>query len=65
MGPAPTELIGTHLCSGCNGTWTITGVGKGAKTELKHSCSMCGDDSAFCCATTTNAPPTQGMQTDK
>src|ERR1035441_7950456 len=33
MGPAPTELIGTHQCPGCGGTWTITGVGKGAKTE--------------------------------
>jgi len=65
MGPAPTELIGTHQCSGCGGTWAITGVGKGAKTELKHSCSKCGDDSGFCCATTKNAPPTKGMETDK
>ncbi|MDD5140605.1 MAG: hypothetical protein PHY43_10145 [Verrucomicrobiales bacterium] len=65
MGPAPTELIGTHACAGCGGTWTITGVGKGATTELKHSCSACGDDSGFCCATTPNAKPTKGMGTDK
>jgi|SRR5665213_1639298 len=63
MGPAPTELIGTHACAGCGGTWTITGVGKGATSELKHSCSACGDDSGFCCATTPNAKPTTGMGT--
>ena len=62
MGPAPTELIGTHTCAGCGGTWTIVGVGKGAKTELKHTCSMCGDDSGFCCATSTNSAPTKGME---
>lgn len=61
----PTELIGTHECPGCKGTWTITGVGKGATTELKHSCSKCGDDSAFCCATTTNQPPTKGMESEE
>ncbi len=63
MGPAPTELIGTHACAGCGGTWTITGVGKGATSELKHSCSACGDSSGFCCATTPNAKPTKGMDT--
>lgn len=56
-----TELIGTHACSGCGGTWTIVGVGKGATTELKHTCTKCGDDSAFCCATSKNAKPTTGM----
>jgi hypothetical protein len=63
MGPAPTELIGTHACAGCGGTWTITGVGKGATSELKHSCSACGDSSGFCCAITPNAKPTKGMDT--
>ena len=61
-GGASAERISTHTCPGCNGTWTITGVGKGATTELKHSCSMCGDDSAFCCATTHAAKPTEGME---
>lgn len=60
-----TELIGTHTCPGCGGKWTITGVGKGAKTELKHSCSMCGDDSAFCCAAKPGAKPTDGMEEKK
>ena len=64
-GGPPTELIGTHACAGCKGTWTITGVGKGAKAELKHSCSACGDDSGFCCATTPNAKPTKGMEEEK
>lgn len=57
----PTELIGTHACPGCNSTLTVTGVGKGAHTELKHSCKVCGDNSAFCCATSKNAKPTEGM----
>ena len=60
-----TELIGTHACAGCGGTWTITGVGKGAKTELKHSCSMCGDDSGFCCATKPGEGATKGMDEEK
>jgi|SRR5450756_1595990 len=65
MRPAPTELIGSHACAGCGGTWTITGVGKGAKGELKHTCSMCGDNSGFCCATTANSKPTEGMEDKK
>jgi hypothetical protein len=65
MGPAPTELIGTHACAGCGGTWTITGVGKGATTEYVHTCSVCGSGSGFCCATTPNSGPTKGMEDDK
>ena len=60
MGPAPTELIGTHACAGCGGTWTITGVGKGKTTELKHSCTKCGDDSGFC--SKPGSGPTKGME---
>ncbi len=52
-----------HLCPGCSGTMTVVGVGKGASTQFKHVCSMCGSDSAFCCATTTNSVPTAGMDT--
>jgi hypothetical protein len=58
----PTELIGTHACAGCNSTITVTGHAKGDITELKHSCKACGDDSAFCCATTKDAKPTKGME---
>ena len=60
-----TALIGTHMCAGCNSTLTIVGVQKGAHAELKHTCAMCGDNSAFCCATTPDAKPTKGMETDK
>lgn len=62
QGGRSTELIGTHACAGCGGTWTIKGVGKGATTELKHSCTACGDDSGFCCATTPRSGPTEGME---
>ena len=61
-GGQPKELIGTHACAGCGGTWTIIGVGKGAKTELKHNCTACGEDSGFCCATTPDSGPTRGME---
>jgi len=61
-GGQPTELIGTHACAGCNSTLEVTGHGKGKETVLKHSCKACGDDSAFCCATTKDAAPTKGME---
>lgn len=61
-GGQPTELIGTHGCAGCGGTWKITGVGKGATTALKHSCTMCGDDSGFCCASRPGSGPTHAME---
>jgi hypothetical protein len=51
-----------HLCPGCGGSMTVEGVGKGASTHFEHVCSVCGSDSAFCCATSTNSPPTTGME---
>ena len=57
-----TELIGTHACKGCNSKLTVTGHAKGDITELKHSCTMCGDDSAFCCATKPGSGATKGME---
>ena len=65
MGPAPTELIGTHACAGCGGTWTITGVGKGKTAKLEHTCSVCGDGSGFCCATKPGEGATKGMEEEK
>jgi hypothetical protein len=56
------ELIGTHACTGCNSTLTVTGHAKGDITELKHSCAACGDDSAFCCATKSGSGATKGME---
>jgi hypothetical protein len=61
----PTELIGTHECPGCKSTLTVVGVQKAGHTELKHTCAMCGGNSAFCCATTPDAKPTAGMENNK
>jgi hypothetical protein len=58
----PTAIIGNHACAGCNSTLEVTGHGRGKEAVLKHTCSACGDDSAFCCATTKNARPTAGME---
>ena len=51
-----------HYCPGCKSTITITGVGFGSKEEVKHTCEACGSDSMFCCATKSEAAPTQGME---
>jgi hypothetical protein len=43
-----------HDCSGCGGKITLktTGGGKGPTvSEYTHTCSKCGDKSAFTCAT--------------
>lgn len=54
-----------HLCPGCSSTITVVGVGKGKHDEVKHVCEKCGDESAFCCATKSGAPPTKGMEKEK
>jgi ribosomal protein L44E len=59
----PTEMIGTHACQGCNSTLTVTGHTKGDTVELKHTCTACGDDSAFCWATKPGRETTKGMET--
>ncbi len=64
-GGQPKELIGTHACAGCKSELTVVGVQKGAHTELKHSCKVCGDDSAFCCATKPGSGATKGMEEKK
>jgi len=40
-----------HACPGCGGTIVTTSVagGKASITQVKHTCSKCGDNSAFCC----------------
>jgi hypothetical protein len=58
----PTEVIGTHACSGCKSKLTVVGHAKGDIVELKHSCGACGDDSAFCCATKPGSGATKGME---
>lgn len=58
----PKDLIGIHACQGCKSTVAVVGVQKGSRTELKHSCVACGDNSAFCCATKPGGGPTHGME---
>ena len=51
-----------HLCAGCKSTITVVGS-KAHNTEvIKHVCQTCGDDSAFCCATSLSASATKGME---
>ena len=63
----PMELIGTHPCTGCHSTVTVTTTsqGKGKEAVLKHSCSSCGDDSAFCCATKRGSSATESVDKEK
>jgi hypothetical protein len=50
-----TRVETVHGCPGCGGKMTL-------KQGWVHTCSMCGDNSAFCCATTVPAKPTPGME---
>lgn len=53
------EALTVHQCPGCGGMMTVRGD---KQTHLVHTCSKCGDDSAFCCATTPGGTPTKGME---
>lgn len=43
-----TESYTMHLCDGCKTTTSVVGMGKAARTEYKHTCSVGAD--ASCCA---------------
>jgi predicted RNA-binding Zn-ribbon protein involved in translation (DUF1610 family) len=58
----PVKLIGVHGCPGCKGEVTISPHMKGRELALKHVCTACGDDSAFCCATRKAGDSTKGME---
>jgi predicted RNA-binding Zn-ribbon protein involved in translation (DUF1610 family) len=47
-----------HQCPGCGGEMTRKAGTK--ETAWAHTCSKCGDDSAFCCATE-SGKATSGM----
>lgn len=51
-----------HYCPGCKSTITVTGSWLNGKETVKHTCDACGSDSVFCCATSKEAPPTEGME---
>ena len=55
-----------HLCPGCGGTVETVGHGQQDKhAVLTHTCSKCGDGSAFCCATKPGSGSTKGMEKQK
>ena len=51
-----------HYCPGCKSSITTTGTWKEKKETIKHTCDNCGSDSVFCCASTREGQPTEGMQ---
>ena len=51
-----------HLCAGCKTTITVVGSKAHNQEVIKHVCEACGDESAFCCATTKTAEATKGME---
>jgi len=52
------QALMVHQCPGCGGTMTVRGD---KQSQMIHTCSKCGDDSAFCCATTKDTKGTKGM----
>ena len=54
-----------HLCPGCGGHIEVVGHGKQKTDVVTHTCSKCGDDSAFCCATKAGSGASMGMQHEK
>lgn len=56
-----TATIQRHECPGCKTTLVTEGVGKQAKSVVKHVCTMCGSTEAFCCVMKKGATSTTGM----
>ena len=58
-----------HECPGCGGEFTMKSVPAGQGTvslaEYVHTCSKCGDESAFCCAASASGTATKGMKKEK
>ena len=59
-----------HECPGCGVEFSMKDVpaGQGGKvsvSEYVHTCTKCGDDSAFCCATKPGTGATKGMEKEK
>lgn len=62
-----TKLIAgeKHLCPGCNSIITVVGSKAHGKEVIKHTCKVCGDESAFCCSSKPGGAATKGMDKDK
>jgi hypothetical protein len=50
------------MCPGCDSVITTVGTGHNAKSEVKHVCEKCGDESVFCCATKPGSAPAKSME---
>lgn len=51
-----------HECPMCGGTVTSVGQRMDKKDVVTHTCSKCGGESAFCCATKPGEGATKGME---
>ncbi len=60
---AKTQLVGRHLCNGCETTITVEGHGKAKHDVVTHKCTSCGADSLACCSTKKgDVTATKGME---
>ena len=64
-GRQETANIPRHECPGCNTKIVTEGVGKQAKSVVKHTCKECGSEDAYCCVIKKGAGPTPGMEEHK
>ena len=51
-----------HECQMCGGTIETVGQRMDKKDVITHTCSKCGGESAFCCATKPGEGATKGME---
>ena len=54
-----------HECGMCGGTIQSVGQRLDKKDIITHTCSKCGGESAFCCATKRGERATKGMEEKK
>ena len=54
-------------CHGCDATMEVvaTGKGEGKNAEVKHNCSKCGEDAAFCSAVKAGSGAMKDMAPEK
>lgn len=64
-GRRETANIQRHECPGCHTKIVTEGVGKQAKSVVKHTCKQCGSEDVSCCVMKKGAGPTPGMETHK
>lgn len=61
-GRQETANIQRHECPGCDTKIVTEGVGKQAKSVVKHTCKQCGSEDAYCCVIKKGSAPTKGME---